>query len=178
MRLVRDGKIHLKKHQGFTPVNIEIGRISQTIELGGAYAQSSNWTWLMRRDVQGMERNSNRRACFSGLGVFMWIGPLILDGSNLQILTIAVTDGNGNKIYMVSDIFDTPRCPRQYKTFRMQWRKAMYQIVANRVKIVKMPHNFMQKFKVQFNYVPKYPEQLDDLKERILYEVKSRVRNG
>jgi len=172
MRLVRDGKIYLKKNKGFKPINIPNDRERIPIELGGVYGQSSNWTWVMRRDVESMASTNQRKACFSGIGSFMWIGPLILDGSNLQILTIAVRDGRGNLIYMVSDMFDTPKCPRQYKTFRMQWRKVMYNIVNSGHKIVKMPHRFMQKFKLEFNYVPSINE-MAELKTEMLYNARS-----
>lgn len=154
-------EIHITKYHGFTPLLLGSGNVKRSFNLSGVYFKYTNWSFQMRRDVEGVATgNSNSVAygCFSGAAKIIWMGATIIDARNQSILAIPVTDHYGHTIYMVSDMFDSPKGNTVYKSFRKHWRVTMYSLIYSGIKIVKVPNSFIQKFGVTFNYVPRRNE--------------------
>ncbi len=194
---IHDTIINLRKYQGLVPtmfpknLGTVKGKVRTTYEsrfavsFGHPYSRSTNWSYAFSQAVMGNLDDSTPRAryqssissCFSGRGRFLWKDRLLVEfASVLHILAMEIEDPLERKIYMVSDQFDTPKCPVRYKAMRKHWRKVMYGLIDHNVKIVKVPHSFLQQFKMQYNYVPKRAE-IAQLEGSILRLVKETVQH-
>jgi hypothetical protein len=171
MRRNRQKSIHIVKYQGLVPFGMSKEEEVISVPISSTWHQSSNYSWNLRSSIaQTMGLHTGGvNYCNSGGTKFTYKGGLIVESNSGMILTLPVKDPLGNILFMVSDQFDTPRHRRQWRAMRAHFRRAMYTIVNDRrdVKMVKVPHNFLQKFKIHYNYVPSF-KQMDTLKKRIL----------
>lgn len=192
---IHDTIINLRKYQGLVPTMFpkNLGTIKGkaktiyasrfAVSFGAPYSRSTSWSYAFHQavlddpNVNVHSYRSSISSCFSGRGRFLWKRKLLVEfASVLHILAMEVEDPLERKIYMVSDNFDTPKCPVRYKAMRKHWRKVMYRLIDQNVKIVKVPHSFLQQFKMQYNYVPKR-EEIAQLEGSILRLVKETVEH-
>jgi hypothetical protein len=165
----RTKNIHIVRHEGLIPYGMSPSQDSITVSISSTWHQSSNYSWGLRSSLANhMRVTGSAQYCNSGGTKFTYQGGMIVESVSGMILTLPVLDPLGHILFMVSDQFDTPRHRRQWRAMRAHFRRAMYTIVNDRVdvKMVKVPHNFLQKFKIQYNYVPTLKE-MDILKKRI-----------
>jgi hypothetical protein len=134
-----------------------------TIRSNGWFRRS-NWSW----DLEGCmsyEISSQYYSvgyCVSGIGKFNFRKGILIDCETNELLFVRVKNMyNENSFWLVSDKFDTPKCPRKYKNMRVHWRKYMMKMIDYDIKICKINHQSLQKFKANFNYSPTKDEILD-----------------
>ena len=137
---------------------------------------SSNWSKDLRVT---MVRNIATRNTYiknnirSGLGKFLIYRGLLMDATNNNILFLLVQEGTGDTVkpfWLVSHLFDNPKCPNKYKNIRVHWRKYMNEVMDDGGKVIKIHHDELQKFMLKYTYVPTKKE-IDILRVEILSSV-------
>ena len=152
---------------------IRFGDVGQSLHF-----MASNWSITLKNSMIFEDIEARRlyiKHCRSGLGLFTFAQGLLLDFTSMDILFVRVEDPFSKvRMWLVSDLFDTPRCPPKYKTMRIHWRKYMMMMVANGRKICKIDHKSLQKFKMSYNYSPTEKE-MNGLRTSIINAVDSRT---
>lgn len=146
---------------------------------GYVYSRASNWSHLFKATMlfesMSSHYNTNPVFCKSGLGNFMFARGILLDLDGMNILFMRVVNKHTEGVsWLVSDMFDTPKCPIKYKNIRVHWRRYMIEMINADSKICKVSNEFLQKFKSTYNYSPNGTE-IVDLKHSIKEAVDSRI---
>jgi len=150
--------VYLVQHKGLIPLGLTDEHKDFKIETSRGWYPSSNYSWILRDSIANKTSLAldHTRYCNSGGTTYIYRGGLIVDARSTHILTLPVINHLGNKMLLVNDTFDTPKCQQRWRAMRTHFRKAMHMIVEDKpnLKMVKVPHSFLQKFKIQYNYVP------------------------
>lgn len=176
-----DYNIHVRMYKGLRIAGTlpdKNGRHAYNIITG--WHQSTNYSWRILDTMhQFASITPGRMTVASGAGRYNISGAMIVDTDTSDFLTLPVITPLGNQVLIVSDLFDSPRCRPQYKAMRRHWRKAMLDFIgiSGVAKIVKAPHAFLQKFKIQFNYVPD-ERQIAGLNHVIFQDTVENINRG
>jgi hypothetical protein len=166
--------VHLRAYKGIIPAGIIAPNKTLSCIASSGWHQSSNYSWVLRNSLNTFDMAMcSTGYCSSGSTNYMYRGGMIAEARSGVLLTLPVKDPLGNKLLLVNDQFDTPRHRTQWRAMRAHFRKAMYEIVSqtrlagDHIKIVKVPYDFLQMFKLQYNYVPSSAE-MENLHKSII----------
>jgi len=148
----------IKKIGHLRPLIIKNGEDVDIVSFNNSYFQYTNWSYNYRRTMFDFSEGLIRFNGFvSGQGKFLYTKGLLIDAVSSDILTITVHDDSGEMFYLLSNILDTPKCHIRHKYFRSHWRKGLFHHLERsdiEIKIIKVNHLFLQKFKGRLNKVP------------------------